>query len=192
MGWSPFQLKHILWKEFSQNIKQLSFVPGSILNSIKKPALQGPILFLSSGTYLGYIPLASGTFGSLWGLPIFYWLSTQKFWFQIVILIGLIFLAILLAGQAAKILEEKDPSKVVIDEIVGYMVAMTGMPFSWTMAVSGFFIFRIMDIMKPYPIRKIDRSLPGGWGIVLDDVLAGIYTQFFIRLWIYFRSWWKH
>jgi len=157
------------------------------LNSIKKPALQGPILFLSSGTYLGYIPLASGTFGSLWGIPIFYWLSTQKFWFQIVILIGSIFLAILLAGQAAKILDEKDPSKVVIDEIVGYMAAMAGMTFSWTMAISGFFIFRIMDIVKPYPIRKIDQQMPGGWGIVLDDVLAGIYSQIILRILVYYK-----
>jgi phosphatidylglycerophosphatase A len=56
------------------------------------------------------------------------------------------------------------------------------LPFTWTTAILGFFIFRIMDILKPYPIRKIDRSLPGGWGIVLDDVLAGIYSQFLLRL----------
>jgi phosphatidylglycerophosphatase A len=68
------------------------------------------------------------------------------------------------------------------------MVTIAGMPFSWTTAVLGFFIFRLMDILKPYPIRKIDRSLPGGWGIVLDDVLAGLYSQFLLRLWFYVLS----
>ncbi|MBI5603304.1 MAG: phosphatidylglycerophosphatase A [Deltaproteobacteria bacterium] len=152
---------------------------------MSNPSLKGPILFLSSGTYLGYIPLASGTFGTLWGLPIFFWLSTQSLWIQVLFIIGSIGLAILLAGQAEKIWNRKDPSQVVIDEIVGYLTAMAGMPFSWTMAVSGFFIFRIMDILKPFPIRKIDQGLPGGWGIVLDDVLAGVYSQIILRILVY-------
>jgi phosphatidylglycerophosphatase A len=147
-----------------------------------KPALKGPILFLSSGTYLGYIPLASGTFGTLWGLPIFFFLSVQPFRNQLIILIISIGLAVFVAGQAEKFWGKKDPSRVVIDEIVGYMVTVAWLPFTWTTAILGFFIFRIMDILKPYPIRKIDRSLPGGWGIVLDDVLAGIYSQFLLRL----------
>ncbi len=152
---------------------------------MSNPSLKGPILFLSSGTYLGYIPLASGTFGTLWGLPIFFWLSAQSLWIQVLFIIGSIGLAILLAGQAEKIWNRKDPSQVVIDEIVGYLTAMAGMPFSWTMAVSGFFIFRIMDILKPFPIRKIDQGLPGGWGIVLDDVLAGVYSQIILRILVY-------
>lgn len=152
---------------------------------MSNPSLKGPILFLSSGTYLGYIPLASGTFGTLWGLPIFFWLSAQSLWFQVLFIIGSIGLAILLAGQAEKIWNRKDPSQVVIDEIVGYLTAMAGMPFSWTMAVSGFFIFRIMDVLKPFPIRKIDQGLPGGWGIVLDDVLAGVYSQIILRILVY-------
>lgn len=155
------------------------------MNPINNPSLKGPILFLSSGTYLGYIPLASGTFGTLWGLPIFFWLSAQSLWFQVLFIIGSIGLAILLAGQAEKIWNRKDPSQVVIDEIVGYLTTMAGMPFSWTMAVSGFFIFRIMDILKPFPIRKIDQGLPGGWGIVLDDVLAGVYSQIILRILVY-------
>jgi phosphatidylglycerophosphatase A len=103
-------------------------------------------------------------------------------------LVGSILLAVLSAGQAEKIWNKKDPSQVVIDEIVGYMAAMVCLPFSWETAWLGFFIFRAMDIFKPYPIRKIDQNLVGGWGIVLDDVLAGIYTHLLLRLWIYFRS----
>ena len=78
------------------------------MNSNNKPALNGLILFLSSGTYLGYIPLASGTFGTLWGLPIFYWLSGRPIWFQMAFLVGSILLAILLAGQGEKIWNKKE------------------------------------------------------------------------------------
>ncbi len=158
------------------------------MNSNTRPAFKGLILFLSSGTYLGYVPIASGTFGTLWGVPVTYWLSGQILWIQGVIITGSIGAAIYLAGEAEKIWLRKDPSQVVIDEIVGYLVAMVGLPFSWATAVLGFFLFRAMDILKPYPIRKIDQSMPGGWGIVLDDVLAGVYTHLLLRLWLLFRS----
>jgi phosphatidylglycerophosphatase A len=143
---------------------------------------------LSSGAYLGYLPRAPGTFGSLWGIPIFYWLSGQAFQIQTVFLLGSIGFSILVSGQAEKILGRKDPPQIVIDEIVGYLTAVMGLPFSWSSAWLAFFIFRIMDISKPYPIRKIDRKLPGGWGVALDDVLAGIYTQILLRLWILYLS----
>lgn len=157
------------------------------MNTITKPALKEPILFLSSGAYLGYIPVASGTFGNLWGLPIFFWLSGQRLGTQILLISGSILIAVFLAGQAEKIWAKKDPSQVVIDEIIGYMTAMVGLHFSWKIALAGFLLFRIMDILKPYPIRKIDQQLPGGWGIVLDDVLAGIYCQIILRLLLFFN-----
>lgn len=165
-----------------------SLLYGAILNSKPRPAFKGLILFLSSGTYLGYIPIASGTFGTLWGIPGAYWLSGQTIWIQGAIILGSIGLAIIIAGEAEKIWRRKDPSQVVIDEVVGYLVAMVGLPFSWATALVGFLLFRIMDILKPYPIRKIDQSMPGGWGIVLDDVLAGLYTHLLLRLWLLFRS----
>ncbi len=131
--------------------------------------------------------MASGTFGNLWGLPLFYWLSGQGLWVQVFIIIGSILSAVFLAGQAEKIWRKKDPSRVVIDEIVGYMTGMIGFSFSWKMALAGFFLFRALDIVKPYPIRKIDQHMPGGWGIVLDDVLAGVYCQIILRLLVYYQ-----
>jgi phosphatidylglycerophosphatase A len=147
------------------------------------PALKGLIVFLSSGTFLGHLPLASGTFGTLWGLPLYYWLSGRGPWFQVVFIVGVILAAVYLAGQAEIIWARKDPSYVVIDEIAGFLTAVAGWPFSWFTALAAFLIFRFMDILKPYPIRKIDQKLPGGWGIVLDDVLAGIYTNLLLHLW---------
>jgi phosphatidylglycerophosphatase A len=157
------------------------------LNSIKNFAFNKSILFLSSGTYLGYMPIASGTFGTLWGLPLFYWLSGRLLGTQFLFIMGFILLAVFLAGQSEKFWRRKDPSQVVIDEIVGYMTAMFGLTFSWKMALAGFFLFRAMDIFKPYPIRKIDQHMPGGWGIVLDDVLAGIYCQVILRVLVYYQ-----
>jgi phosphatidylglycerophosphatase A len=152
------------------------------LNSNNRPAVKGLILFLSSGTFLGYIPFASGTFGTLWGIPIAYWLSSHALGFQIVFILLATGAAVYLADRAERIWDRKDPSQVVIDEIIGYLVTVAGINFNWKTAVAGFFIFRIMDILKPFPIRKIDRSLPGGWGIVLDDVLAGVYSHILLRL----------
>jgi phosphatidylglycerophosphatase A len=75
---------------------------------------------------------------------------------------------------------------VVADEIVGYLASVCCLPFTWFSVIGGFLIFRLMDIFKPFPIRKIDQEMPGGWGIVLDDVLAGIYTNILLRviLWV--------
>ncbi|MEW6186916.1 MAG: phosphatidylglycerophosphatase A [Thermodesulfobacteriota bacterium] len=145
------------------------------------------ILFLGSGTGLGYMPWASGTFGNLWGLCIVYWVLGQSIRFQAIFLIVSILVAVFLAGRMERILAKKDPSQVVVDEIAGYLTAMVGLPFSWRVAVVAFFLFRAMDIYKPFPIRTIDRNLPGGWGIVLDDVLAGVYCQMVLRLLFYFQ-----
>ena len=157
------------------------------LKTFSQSAFKGPILFLSSGIYLGYLPIASGTFGSLWGLPIFYWLSGLGVKIQILVITGSILLGVFLAGRAEKFWGKKDPSQIVIDEIVGFMTAIFGVAFSWSMALVGFFLFRAMDILKPFPIRKIDQQLPGGWGIVLDDVVAGIYCQIILRILVYYN-----
>jgi phosphatidylglycerophosphatase A len=100
----------------------------------------------------------------------------------------LILAAVYVAGQAAKFWGQKDPSRVVADEIVGYLASVCWIPLTWVSVIGGFLIFRLMDIFKPFPIRKIDREMRGGWGIVLDDVLAGIYTNILLRmiLWAWF------
>jgi phosphatidylglycerophosphatase A len=140
------------------------------------------IKFLASGAYLGYLPQAPGTFGTLWGIPLFYWLSRHSPEVQVGFLVLFILAAVFVAGRAARAWGQKDPSRVVVDETVGYLVSVCGLPFTGFTVLGAFLIFRIMDIFKPFPIRKIDRELPGGWGIVLDDVLAGIYTNILLRL----------
>ena len=88
-----------------------------------------------------------------------------------------IFFAIWIAREAEKILNTEDPGCIVIDEIAGILVTFTGLPFNTISVIFGFFIFRVLDIWKPYPIRSLERNLSGGTGIVMDDVAAGIWQS---------------
>jgi phosphatidylglycerophosphatase A len=86
------------------------------------------------------------------------------------------------SGFVEKELEEKDPSFVVIDEIVGFLASMIFVPISVTHVVFACAFFRLFDIVKPYPIRSIEQRFPGGWGITLDDVAAGLYANLCVHL----------
>lgn len=135
------------------------------------------IRFLSSGCYLGYLPFIPGTFGCLWGIPLFLLLSQYNKIIIIVVLVVFIFCAIVISQRAEELFGERDSRKIVIDEIVGYLVGMFAIPFKWKYVLGGFILFRLFDILKPIPIRTIDKQLKGGLGIVMDDVVAGIYTN---------------
>jgi phosphatidylglycerophosphatase A len=139
------------------------------------------ILFLATGFYVGYIPVAPGTFGTLVGLPfclLFALVGTKAAFLLTFIFIGI---AVGIAHQAEKYLEKKDPGPIVIDEIAGILVTFWGIPFNAETAVLGFYIFRIFDIAKPGPVRYLEKRLSGGAGIVLDDVLAGIFANLILR-----------
>ena len=97
-----------------------------------------------------------------------------------------IFFAVYIADAAEKILKQKDPSCIVIDEIAGMMVTLIGLPFNPFTVVIGFIIFRILDILKPFPIRNLDERIPGGLGVVADDVAAGIIANLLLRGLFYF------
>jgi len=146
------------------------------------------ILFVASGCYIGTVPVAPGTFGSLIGLPVCFLLSRLNFLQSVVWILIIIFFAIAIASAAEKILEQKDPGQIVIDEIAGLAVTFVGLPFNLRTGLAGFVIFRAFDILKPFPIRAIERRVRGGTGVVLDDVLAGIYGNLTIRLAIFMTS----
>jgi len=140
------------------------------------------IVFIATGFYLGKMPVAPGTFGSLLGLPL--WIALSKFGpvFAIGCLAVFILFAMGVAHKASAILNQKDPGCVVIDEIAGMAVTMVGLPFSWAAIIAGFIVFRILDIVKPFPIRWVDRHVRGGTGIVMDDILAGIIGNITLRI----------
>ena len=139
-------------------------------------------VFLATGGYVGHIPFAPGTFGSLIGLPLCFLLAGIQLPAAIATAIIFIFLAIWISGAAAKTLKRKDPGCIVIDEIAGMVVTLIGLPFNLTTVVTGFIIFRILDILKPFPIRILDKRVSGGLGIVADDVVAGIFANALMRI----------
>ena len=144
-------------------------------------------LWMSTGLGIGYIPLAPGTFGTLWGLLIFY-LCRDLPW-QLVAGGTLIFIlwAVYCAHLTEETLGSHDSSVIVLDEVVGYLVTVIAIPFSVKTLVLAFLLFRLFDIVKPYPIRLIDRRWGGGWGVVMDDVLAGVFANLCLRviLWVW-------
>ncbi|MEJ2095814.1 MAG: phosphatidylglycerophosphatase A [Deltaproteobacteria bacterium] len=143
---------------------------------------QQVILFLSSGFYLGRLPVAPGTFGSLPGLGLWLLLSRWEWLAILFFLVIFILFAAWIAGLAAEALDCRDPGSVVIDEIAGMAITMAGIPINWTACVAGFVLFRFFDIAKPFPIRWVDQHVKGGFGIVLDDVLAGIISNIALRI----------
>lgn len=145
-------------------------------------------LFLATGCFVGNIPFAPGTFGSLLGIPLCFVLSKINLIFALLGIILFIFFAIWTAQLAVRILQKSDPGNIVIDEIAGMTVALIGLPFNLRSVVTGFIIFRALDIFKPFPIRRIERRLSGGAGVVLDDVVAGIYSNLVLRLVLHYMD----
>jgi phosphatidylglycerophosphatase A len=143
------------------------------------------VIFLATGLLIGNVPFAPGTFGSIIGLPLAFLLSRLNLLLSVSFILLFVFFAIAVASAAEKILSQKDPAKIVIDEIAGLMVTFAGLPFNLKTAIAGFIIFRAFDILKPFPIRTLERKVPGGGGVVLDDVLAGIYANLILRLAFY-------
>jgi phosphatidylglycerophosphatase A len=119
------------------------------------------------------------------GLPLCYLLAQIQLTAAIIAALLFIGLAIWISNAAERTLKRKDPGCIVVDEITGMVVTLIGLPFNLTTAVIGFIIFRILDILKPFPIRVLDKRLSGGLGIVADDVAAGIFANISIRILIY-------
>lgn len=143
------------------------------------------IIVLASGFGTGYAPVASGTFGSLVGIPLFFAfapLAASHPFVAILVYIAAVAAACWIAGQAEEVFGEHDSGKIVIDEVVGYLATAMFLPATWTTAIAAFFVFRVLDVIKPYPASAIDARLEGGAGVVLDDVVSGLYGNLVMRL----------
>jgi phosphatidylglycerophosphatase A len=140
------------------------------------------VLALATGFSLGRIPRAPGTFGTLLGIPICFGLSGIGMGLTLCVVAGFGLLAVWIAGEAERFLGQKDASCIVIDEAVGIVVALAGIPLTPLNITAGFIAFRVLDVIKPFPARYLDAQAPGGWGIVLDDVVAGVYSNIVLRI----------
>ena len=139
-------------------------------------------MVLATGFFAGYIPFAPGTFGSIVGLSLCFLLSKAKLSVAILFILIFIFFAIWISNKAEKILKQNDPGCIVIDEIAGIMLTFLGLPFNIISVAAGFLTFRFFDILKPFPIRYMEKRFTGGTGIVLDDLAAGIFSNLVLRL----------
>ncbi len=144
------------------------------------------ILCLSSNFGLGYAPVASGTFGTLAGIPAFWLMANLPAPLQLLSLAALIALSCWLSQKAGEYYGVVDDGRIVVDELAGYMVTVALLPFTWPAAILGFFWFRLFDITKPQPARYFDRQVKNGIGVTMDDVVAGIYAAIALRLCLYF------
>ena len=140
------------------------------------------VLFLATGCYSGYFPRAPGTAGTVVAVPLFFLCAAFSMPVYLIITVACVLGAIPLAAQAERMLGRSDPPQVVIDEIAGYLVAMATFGPDWRYAIAGFFVFRVMDIIKPYPAGLINSRMHGGAGIVLDDIVAGLYANMVLQL----------
>lgn len=140
------------------------------------------VIFLATGFGIGYIPLMPGTFGTLPGLPLCFLLAQVHAAVALGAVVAIIVVAMWIAGKAEKSLGQKDPGKIVIDEIAGMTVAMAGLPFEVFTVIAGFAAFRLFDVLKPFPLRNFEKRFSGGIGVVMDDVGAGVYANFLVRL----------
>jgi phosphatidylglycerophosphatase A len=140
------------------------------------------ILFLATGFYSGKAPLVPGTFGTLAGVPFALIFMILPVSWHLVYGIGFVLGAVFLADKAAKILGEEDPCCIVIDEMAGYLLALSLVPVQASTLVAGFLVFRFFDIVKPGPVRYFERQFSGGAGIVLDDAMAGVLTAVVLKI----------
>ena len=129
---------------------------------------------------VGYCPVAPGTAATAVGVAIAFYLGDNLPVYSILLLV-LFVLGVVASGIVEKQLNQKDPGIVVIDEVVGVMIALWGLPVMWSVIIIGFFLFRAFDMFKIYPINKLEAQ-PGGWGIMLDDCMAGVYTNIILRI----------
>jgi len=161
--------------------------------------LEAAAVFTQSGIYgktalilgtwfgSGLMPFASGTFGTLAAVPLAVLWSFFSPLFGALILIVMILVAIWASQVVQNLLERVDPSEVVIDEVVGFLLTLLWIPISWGTLLAGFLLFRLFDIWKPWPAGPAER-LHGGFGIVLDDLVAGLYANLALRMILFFVS----
>jgi phosphatidylglycerophosphatase A len=135
---------------------------------------------IATGFGSGYSPFAPGTAGSAVGLLLFWPLHQLPVTAQVAAVVVLFFVGVAASTRVARGVGIEDPGIVVVDEVVGMWTSLLFLPLTPVTALAGFLLFRVMDVFKPYPARQFE-SLPGGWGIMTDDLMAGIYANLLLR-----------
>lgn len=139
------------------------------------------ILAVATWGGVGYLPGMPGTWGTLAALPLWWLLAQSGPWGYGLGVAALLALALWAAGPAQEYLGRVDHPAIVVDEVVGLLITLAGVPFKWQLILIGFILFRLFDIWKPFPVKYCER-LPGGWGVTLDDLAAGLLARGVLEL----------
>ena len=139
------------------------------------------VLLSATGLGAGFSPIVPGTMGTLFAIPLYYFVSSISSPLYELTLVAFFFFSSWISNQAERYWGKKDDRRIVIDEIMGFLVTMLWIPRSPLFIVAGFLLFRFFDILKPFPIRRLER-VGSGFGVVLDDVLAGVYANIILHL----------
>jgi len=151
-----------------------------------KAIISNPIHCLAFGFGSGLAPKAPGTFGTLMAVPLYLLLAQSSLVVYALVTVVAFIVGIYLCGKTADDLGVHDHPGIVWDEFVGFWITMFAAPAGWLWLVLGFLLFRLFDIWKPWPIKVVDQSMTSGLGIMVDDVLAGIYALLLLQLLAYF------
>lgn len=157
---------------------------GKHMSALQKRLIQ----FTATGFGSGYAPVAPGTAGTLVGIPLFFVFSLLPWPLDLFLLVLFTGAAVYVAQAAEKLFAKKDAPSIVIDEITGFLWTMFYISPTPTGVLGGFLLFRLIDIAKPFPVRSIQDKLPGGYGIVGDDVMAGIYGNLVLQILVKYFS----
>lgn len=147
-----------------------------------------PVHLISLGFGTGLAPRAPGTFGTLAALPLYWLMHFLPAWQYTFVCVLLFAAGTWLCGRTARALGVHDHPGIVWDEIVGYLLTLVAVPYGWRWLALGFVLFRLFDIWKPWPIRRFDRTLGGGFGIMFDDLLAALYASVVMQVILSFLS----
>jgi len=168
-----------------ENVESIEKKENSELNtpnSTLQKRVKKFILFWATGFGVGYSPVAPGTVGTLIAIPVYYFLSNISSPIYEITLVGFFFLSVWISENAEIFFGKKDDQRIVIDEIMGFLITMLWVPQTAILMGVGFFLFRFFDIVKPFPIRRLEKKLKGGYGVVADDVMAGVYANIVLQV----------
>ncbi len=147
-----------------------------------KAMMKHPLRFIAIGFGSGLVPTMPGTAGTVVAIPLVLTALELPVFAYLLLTLLFFILGIWACDEAIRYLKVHDHPAIVCDEMVGFMIAMAGAPRNWKVIAIGFLAFRFFDIVKPWPIRWLDRHAKGGFGVMIDDVLAGIYAAAVLQL----------
>ncbi len=158
------------------------------LNKVEQPqrVFKNVSTFLAFGLGSGLSPIVPGTMGTLAAIPFYLLLTLLPWWAYAIVVVMASVLGVFLCGKAAELMNVHDHPGIVWDEFVGFWITMFLVPLHWQWVALGFVIFRFFDMLKPWPISIADRKVHGGFGIMLDDILAGVAAWISLQAIIYF------